>query len=101
MALPPTPVGGFRRPVDVGCQVTDFHEDRIVGMTNVNCYSRMGFCQAAADFLGQLNGGHGEHLVGTLGLHLEGTGAVQVLTQIVLNCLKNGIAVLLTGTAAA
>ena len=90
----------LRRAMNIGCQVPNLHIYRIFRMVHVHLHSGMGFRQSAADLLGQLNGGHGEPLVRTLGLHLEGLGAVQVVPQIILDGGENGIHILLTGAAA-
>ena len=92
---------GFSRTVDVSSQVTDFHIDGIIRMMDIHFHSGVGLCQTTADLLGQGDGCHGERLIGTLGFHLEGLGAVQFVTEVSFHSLKNGIHILLTGTAAA
>ena len=60
-----------------------------------------GIGNPSADFLGNGNAGHGERLVGALGLHLKGPGAVQIITQIFLDGAVDGIEILFAGTAPA
>ena len=92
---------GLGRAVDIGCQVTHFHIHGVIGMMHIHGGGGMGFCQTAADLLGQLNGVQGEPLVRALGFHLEALGAIQIVAQIVFNGLKNGVAVFFAGAAAA
>ena len=74
---------------------------RVLRPVDIHQDTGMGLRQPPADFLGNLDGGHGEGLIRTLGLHFEGLGAVQVLSQIVFHSVKNGVQVLFTGAAPA
>ena len=92
---------GLRGAVDIGSQIPDLHIHGVRRMMHVHPAGGMGFRQPAADFLGNADGIQRERLVGALGLHLEGFRTVQIVAQIALNGFKNGVQVLLTGTAAA
>jgi len=50
--------------------------------------------QLPAHILGELDGGHGEGLVGPLGLHLEGPGGGEPVPQVFLGGLEHGVLVL-------
>ena len=92
---------GFRRTMDISCQITNFHIDCVVRTMDIHLHIGMSLCQSTTDLLRELDGIQGEALVGALGLHLEGLGAIQLLAQIIFNRLKNGIHILFAGTAAA
>ena len=83
--------------VDIGRKVTDLHVDHHVGGVHVGPEMLKGLVQLTAHELGQLDGGHGEGLVRTLGLHLEGLGLHQVVVQVGLCGLQDGLRGLVAG----
>ena len=82
---------GLCGAVDIGGKVTDFHVNSIVRMMHIHFHSGVCFRQQAADVLGKLDGCQGESLVGALGFHLEGLCTVQIVAQIILNSIEDGI----------
>ena len=50
-----------------------------------------------AHILAELDGGHGEGLIGPLGLYLKGAGGAELVIQKLLSTGQNGVLVLLTG----
>ena len=83
--------------VDIGRKVTDLHVDHHVGVVHIGPQMLEGLVQLTAHKLGQLDGGHGEGLVGPLGLHLEGLGLHEVVVQVGLGGLQDGLGGLVAG----
>ena len=92
---------GQRGAVHIGGVIPDLHIHGVFRMVHIHRNAGVGFRQPAADFLRNGDGAHGKLLVGPLGFHLKGFGAVQLIPQILLHGCKNGVQVLFTGAAAA
>ena len=92
---------GHRRRVDISSLLADLHMDGELRLVDVHSEIVVGLVEHTTHILADLNTGHGELLVGALGLHLEGAGSQQVIVQIALGALQNSVLVLLTGLGAA
>ena len=82
--------------VDIGRRVPHFQMDGQLGVVDIHLEVGVALVQLAAHPLGQLNGGHGEGLVGPLGLHLKGFRTGEFLPQVGAGRLQH----LLLGLAA-
>ena len=87
--------------VDIGCGFADFHMDGQLRIVHIDREMGIFLMQHTAHILGDLDAGHGELLVGTLGLDLEGARAAELFAQIALGALQNGVLILFAGRGAA
>ena len=85
----------------IGGVVPDLHIHGVFRVVHIHRNAGVGLGQPSADFLRNGNGAHGELLIGPLGFHLKGSGAVQLVPQVLLHGGEDGIQVLFAGAAAA
>ncbi len=89
--------GAHSGGVDVSRILPDLDMDGELRVVNVHRQVGKGVVKLAAHPLAQLDGAHGEALVGPLRLHLEGPGLRQRPAQIGAGVFQNGLRRLFTG----
>ena len=95
-----TPRAGGGVGVDVGGKIPHLHVDDQVRGVHVCHDMGKGLVQLSAHELGELDGGQGEGFVGALGLDLEALGGHEVVVEVGLGRLQNGLRGLLAGLGA-
>lgn len=98
------PLGAYRQTtlagdlgaVDVGAKVPDLYDDLELRVAHIHPQVVVLIQQVGAQLPHQLRAGHGEALVRPAGLYLECTDAPQVIPQVRLCCLADGVKILFT-----
>ena len=92
--------GALGGGMDIGGVLADLDIDRQLRVVDVDAQVRKRVVQLAADPLADLNGAHGEALVGALCLDLEALCRAQRVREIELRRLENRLFALLAGLGA-
>ena len=82
--------------VDIRTVIADLHDDLELRVLDVHPQVVVPAQQIGTQLPHQLGTGHGEGLIGTAGLDLEGLDAVEAVAQIILGGLADGVEILLT-----
>ena len=83
--------------VDVGVLLPDLHIHGQVGIVHIHRHMGEPLGKLAAHGLAELDGGHGEELVGPLALHLEAAGSGKVVGEVGHGGLHDGLHGLFAG----
>ena len=86
----------YFRAMDIRTVIADLHDDLELRVLDVHPQVVVPAQQIGTQLPHQLRAGHGEGLVGTAGLDLEGLDAVEAVAQIILGGLADGVEILLT-----